>query len=79
MKLGYAPFGYDGKQVNLHHVIGKEPGPMAELAGSVHKKYHKPLHAIVERGKSFRKNSKLSRQYDDFREKYWMERAKDFC
>ena len=79
MELGYAPFGYDGKQVNLHHVIGKEPGPMAELAGSIHQKYHKPLHAIIEDGRSFRNNPKLLRKYNRYKKKYWKERAKDFC
>nr|WP_276529158.1 RHS repeat-associated core domain-containing protein [Tenacibaculum maritimum] len=38
MKKGNAPIGVDGKQINLHHVIGREPGPMVELTSSFHKK-----------------------------------------
>lgn len=50
MSKGYAPIGIDGKQINLHHVIGAEPGPMVELLDSTHKKYYKPLHGLIENG-----------------------------
>ncbi|HDR9058237.1 TPA: HNH/ENDO VII family nuclease [Burkholderia vietnamiensis] len=47
MKAGYAPFGPDGNQVNLHHVLGDEPGPMVELSASTHQKYYKQLHGLL--------------------------------
>uniref|UniRef100_UPI000470E0DF HNH/ENDO VII family nuclease n=1 Tax=Salinivibrio socompensis TaxID=1510206 RepID=UPI000470E0DF len=78
MKKGYAPIGPDGKQINLHHVIGKEPGPMVEIVSSTHKKYHKPLHGLIEDGNSFRNNAKLERQYSRFRKSYWETRSLDF-
>ncbi len=78
MKQGYAPIGLDGRPINLHHVIGQEPGPMVELSGSIHSKYHKPLHGLIEDGNSFRNDPKKEAQYERFRKKYWKERAKDF-
>ena len=78
MSKGYAPIGTDGKQINLHHVIGEEPGPMIELLDSTHKRYYKPLHGLIEEGNSFRNNRLLKRQYEKFRRNYWKERAKSF-
>ena len=78
MSNGYAPIGTDGKQINLHHVIGEEPGPMIELLDSTHKRYYKPLHGLIEEGNSFRNNRLLKRQYEKFRRNYWKERAKSF-
>ena len=71
MSKGYAPIGTDGKQINLHHVIGEEPGPMIELLDSTHKRYYKPLHGLIEEGNSFRNNRLLKRQYEKFRRNYW--------
>lgn len=78
MENGYAPIGPDGKQINLHHVLGKEPGPMVEVTSSIHKKYHKPLHGLVEDGNSFRNDSSLAYNYEKFRKEYWKTRSKDF-
>ena len=78
MKNGNAPIGPDGKYINLHHVTGDEPGPMVELTGTVHKKYHRELHGTIEDGDSFRNDPKLELQYAKFRKAYWKERAKDF-
>ena len=78
MNAGKAPIGLDGKQINLHHVIGKEPGPMVEITHSKHKQYHKPLHGLVEKGRSFRNNPKSKSSYTKFRTNYWKSRAKDF-
>ncbi len=78
MKNGYAPIGTDGKQVNLHHVLGQEPGPMVEILSSTHKLYHKQLHGLIENGGSFRNTPELDRQYNRFRSAYWKLRALDF-
>jgi len=78
MRAGNAPIGPDGKQINLHHVLGEEPGPMVELAASVHQRYHRPLHGLIEDGNSFRHNPALKRSYTNFRRNYWKNRATDF-
>lgn len=78
MKKGNAPIGVDGNFVNLHHIIGKEPGPMIELFGDTHRNFTKQLHNIVEDGRSFRRNSDLKKGYEKFRKQYWKNRAKDF-
>ncbi|MBD2816696.1 Rhs family protein, partial [Xenorhabdus sp. Flor] len=77
MRQGYAPFGPDGRQLNLHHVIGKEPGPMVELPASLHKQYHRELHGLIESGRSFRNNKAADRAYNKFRKAYWKLRAEE--
>lgn len=71
MRKGYAPIGKDGRPINLHHVLGDEPGPMAEILGSTHQKYSKQLHGLIEDGKSFRNTTGLESQYNAFRGRYW--------
>ncbi|NML35515.1 HNH/ENDO VII family nuclease [Paraburkholderia antibiotica] len=78
MNAGYAPFGPDGKQLNLHHVLGDEPGPMVELSASTHQKYYKQLHGLIENGNSFRNEPAAARGYDKFRSSYWKQRAEGF-
>lgn len=65
MSKGYAPIGIDGKQINLHHVIGAEPGPINYWTVLI-KKYYKPLHGLIEDGNSFRNNRTLKKQYENF-------------
>ncbi|OYD09936.1 hypothetical protein CHM34_00010 [Paludifilum halophilum] len=76
MKKGRPPIGPDGKQIELHHVIQKEAGPMVEIMELTHDQYHKQLHKLVEDGNSFRNDPVLSKQYDNFRRKYWRWRYK---
>jgi uncharacterized protein RhaS with RHS repeats len=76
MKAGNAPIGVDGKPINLHHVLGQEPGAMVEIKQSTHQRYHKQLHGLIENGRSFRNNPDLAKSYKNFRTNYWKERAK---
>jgi hypothetical protein len=76
MAEGKAPIGSDGRQVELHHVLGAEPGPMIELLASTHDKHHRPLHGLVD--SSFRNDSSLENQYDAFRRVWWMQRSNDY-
>lgn len=78
MQEGYAPIGRDGKSINLHHILGDEPGPMIELSQSIHQQSSKVLHNLIEDGKSFRNISRLEAQYERFAEKWWMVRSNDF-
>ncbi len=71
MRNGNAPIGTDGRPVNLHHVLGDEPGPMVEILGSTHKRHHGPLHGLIEDGNSFRNTPGLENKYISFRKRYW--------
>jgi hypothetical protein len=77
MLLGHAPIGPDGAFVNLHHLIGKEPGPLVEIFARDHRKYSKELHAIIE--DSFRNYPSLQYAFDKYRESYWKLRAKELA
>lgn len=76
MKTGNAPLGPDGKQMELHHMLQEEPGPMAEIISTVHTRYHRALHGTKE--VSFRRQSGLKKQFNKFRKNYWKLRAEDF-
>ncbi|NAW50726.1 hypothetical protein GNY06_04770 [Elizabethkingia argentiflava] len=38
MSKGYYPIGSNGRQINLHHILGQESGLMIELLQSFTKK-----------------------------------------
>jgi hypothetical protein len=78
MENGYAPIGPDGMQMNLHHVLGQETGPMVELQTSTHQAFSSQLHGLIEEGSSFRNDPLLNRQYNVFRSAWWTSRAGDF-
>ncbi len=71
MKDGNAPIGNDGQPIQLHHVLQKESGPMAEVREITHKEYHRILHGLVASGGSFRNDKDLAKQYANFKKKYW--------
>ena len=75
MKAGRAPFGNDGKPIELHHVIQKESGAVVEIRETTHKEYYRVLHGLVGKGGSFRNDPVLDRQFSNFRKQYWMWRA----
>lgn len=76
MKAGYAPIGPDGKQFNIHHLYGEEPGPVAEIAATTHQKETKLLHHMID--ESFRHDKTKRKSWRDFYKEYWKERAKGF-
>uniref|UniRef100_UPI00262E6E0F HNH/ENDO VII family nuclease n=1 Tax=uncultured Rummeliibacillus sp. TaxID=762292 RepID=UPI00262E6E0F len=78
MKKGRAPYAKDGTKINLHHLIQDEPGSMVEIPGSLHQQYSKILHGLKENGESFRNDPILKAQYDNFRDRYWKWRAKQY-
>ncbi|MEK3815401.1 T7SS effector LXG polymorphic toxin [Bacillus sp. FSL K6-1284] len=78
MQKGRTPYANDGTQINLHHLIQEEPGPMAEIPDSWHTKYSKVLHGLKGKGESFRNDPILEKQYNLFRKRYWKWRAKQF-
>ncbi|MBQ9042755.1 MAG: HNH/ENDO VII family nuclease [Eggerthellaceae bacterium] len=78
MMDGDAPIGNDGKPIQLHHVLQKESGPMAEVREVTHREYKRTLHGLVSSGNSFRNNPDLKKQYNNFRRAYWIWRAKQY-
>ncbi|WP_409929244.1 HNH/ENDO VII family nuclease [Bordetella genomosp. 13] len=42
------------------------------------KKFYKPLHGLIEDGRSFRNDPVLDHGYNKFRRDYWKQRAEDF-
>ncbi|CAI6285107.1 type II toxin-antitoxin system toxin ribonuclease YobL [Bacillus subtilis] len=78
MKNGNAPYAKDGTQINLHHLIQEEPGPMLEIPNSLHTKYSDVIHQLKSDGESFRNDKVLKAQYESFRKRYWKWRAKQF-
>ncbi|MED3400407.1 T7SS effector LXG polymorphic toxin [Bacillus velezensis] len=77
-KNGNAPYAKDGTQINLHHLIQEEPGPMLEIPNSLHTKYSDVIHKLKTDGESFRNDKVLKAQYGSFRKRYWKWRAKQF-
>lgn len=78
MQEGKAPIGNDGKPVQLHHILQKESGPMAEVREVTHREYKKTLHGLVGNGSSFRNDPVLEKQYNNFRVAYWKWRAQQY-
>lgn len=44
MKNGLAPYGADGKKINLHHMLQTQNGPIAEVTQSFHQKNTAVIH-----------------------------------
>jgi len=78
MKKGRAPYLNDGSQVNLHHTIQMEPGPLVEMSAAQHDEYTAVLHGIIDDGESFRNVKVLDSQFNNFRQNYWKEQARLF-
>ncbi|MED3718900.1 MULTISPECIES: HNH/ENDO VII family nuclease [Geobacillus] len=64
-------------KVELHKLIQKEPRGMVEIAESIHNKFSRELHGLVEDGNSFRNDSLLEKQCNNFRSNYWKMRANE--
>ncbi|EQB38511.1 MULTISPECIES: T7SS effector LXG polymorphic toxin [Virgibacillus] len=67
----------DGKevQIELHHLIQKESGNMVEIVATTHDDYKKILHGLIKNGDSFRNDTVLDKQFNNFRKKYWKWRS----
>ncbi|GAB6618681.1 HNH/ENDO VII family nuclease [Bacillus cereus] len=72
---GRPPFVVDKNgvetQIELHHLLQKEPGDMMEIFATTHDEYKKILHGLIKDGDSFRNSDILDKQYNNFRKKYW--------
>jgi len=74
MQSGRAPVGTDGKPVNLHHMLQKQDGPIAEVTQSFHKDNHSVIHINDNSIPSGINRS----EFNKWRSDYWKQRANDF-
>ena len=74
MASGRAPIGYDGKSVNLHHLLQTPDGPIAEVSKTFHNKYYSTIHMNTGQSPSL-----IDRYvFGEWRSNYWMNRVLDF-
>jgi hypothetical protein len=78
MLKGNAPYGKDGKPLELHHILQKEVGPMVEIHETTHQEYKQILHGLKGSGDSFRNDKSLDSQYRNFKRAYWKWRAQQY-
>jgi hypothetical protein len=72
MEDGLAPIGIDDKSLELHHLKQKDNGVMIELTNKEHNQNSKVLH-------KYRTQSEIDRrEFNNWKRKYWKERAKEF-
>lgn len=73
MQGGRAPIGTDGKPVNLHHMLQRQDGPIAEVTQSFHKDNHSTIHINDNSIPSGINRA----QFNRWRSDYWKQRAND--
>lgn len=74
MAAGNAPIGYDGKSINLHHLLQTPDGPIVEVLNSFHKMYYNTIHINTGQNPSLINRS----QFGTWTSNYWKNRALDF-
>ncbi|MUG31056.1 hypothetical protein FRN27_22390 [Aeromonas salmonicida] len=74
MATGRAPVGYDGKSVNLHHMLQTQNGPIAEMSQTFHKSYH----GIIYTNPNTTPSGINRTEFNSWREEYWINRASEF-
>ncbi len=74
MASGRAPIGYDGKSINLHHLLQTQDGPIVEVSQSFHNKYYSTIHMNTGQSPSIIDRDAFKQWKSD----YWMNRALDF-
>lgn len=72
MLRGRAPFGNDGKRINLHHLKQQKNGSLVEMTETEHNTYSNILHRYVKKGSEI---TDRNGGFMNFRQKYWKSRA----
>jgi hypothetical protein len=78
MEEGYAPIGRDGKPINLHHLEGREPGPLIEVMQSLHQEHAVRLHDMIDSGAGVHATKAVALRFERWAKKWWAARANDF-
>ncbi len=74
MEGGYAPIGYDGKRINVHHIDQTDTGAVMEITTSSHQSNYSDIH--VNTGQDVSDINRNS--FNTWRKNYWIDRANDF-
>jgi filamentous hemagglutinin len=74
MDAGRAPIGTDGKPVNLHHMLQRQDGPIAEATQS----FHKENHGVIHINDNSIPSGINRAEFNKWRSDYWKERATGF-
>ena len=75
MQNGLAPYGTDGKKINLHHMLQAQDGPIAEVSQSFHQNNAKIIH--INSGSDIPSGIDRSK-FDKWKKDYWKTRFYDF-
>jgi hypothetical protein len=75
MQRGRAPIGPDGRPLQLHHTIQKEPGSVAEITQNLHQRGARQLHINPSNTLPSGIDRAVFRRW---KAEYWMRRAGDF-
>lgn len=73
MRSGRAPIGPDGNPLELHHMLQRQDGPIAELTRTFHADYRSIIHINPNTIPSGINRS----QFNTWRRAYWRQRARD--
>nr|WP_280531546.1 HNH/ENDO VII family nuclease [Aeromonas veronii] len=74
MEKGLAPLDSNGDSINLHHMLQRQDGPLAEVTQSFHTDNRRVIHI-----NSNETPSGIDRDvFNKWRSDYWKQRAKDF-
>ncbi|RAW82041.1 HNH/ENDO VII family nuclease [Photorhabdus laumondii] len=74
MSSGRAPIGTDGKPVNLHHMLQKQDGAIAEITQS----FHKENHGVIHINDNSIPSGINRAEFNKWRSNYWKDRAKSY-
>ncbi|PZL84809.1 adhesin, partial [Pantoea sp. ARC270] len=74
MEKGLAPLDANGQSVNLHHMLQKQDGPIAEVTQS----FHKDNHSIIHINDNSIPSGIDRNEFNKWRSDYWKQRSNDF-
>ncbi|WP_145574323.1 hemagglutinin repeat-containing protein [Yersinia alsatica] len=74
MEKGLAPLDANGNSVNLHHMLQRQDGPIAEVTQT----FHKDNHGVIHINDNSIPSGINRTEFDKWRSNYWKERAQAF-
>ncbi|NBB57022.1 hypothetical protein GU930_18120 [Pantoea vagans] len=74
MEKGLAPLDANGQSVNLHHMLQKQDGPIAEVTQS----FHKDNHSVIHINDNSIPSGINRNEFNKWRSDYWKQRSTDF-